>query len=214
MNVRWLTTGAAFLLLAVANCPVNIITQQGCVQAAVSPALLRFGQVNALSDFDDDGLIDEATIDGSSFHKSVRILLSGSRNPTFLHLYNRAVNLGSLFARDIDNDGATDLIWTDLLRASNVIVWLGDGGGQFERGSACELGRGFTLGETNVAAPAESNPEPELNCENHPLSDYAFSHGCSHRITVTLPRQNISLCANSSGALRQPTDRGPPLPLS
>src|SRR5258705_5794901 len=157
MNVRWLTSKAAFLLLALVVLGANRLPPGIHAETPNSSAASRFAQSIALSDFDADGLIDEARLDGSSLHRSVGILLSGTGKRSFLHFNANRANCGSLFAQDLDNDRAADLIWTDPLNANDVAVWLGTGTGQFERVDTREYRGGFALGNPEVAQPDGSN---------------------------------------------------------
>src|SRR5262245_24804171 len=129
MNPRRLTIGGFSLLVAVAICTINTSAQSFSVSTQnANPG--RVGQLTAISDFDSDGLVDEARIEGSSFQKSVGILLSRTGKRSFLHFRQEHPVDGSLFVRDLDNDGATDLIWADPFHRGNVTVWLGDGRGK------------------------------------------------------------------------------------
>jgi hypothetical protein len=211
MNVRRLTTSAAFLLLALTLYSGFTLPQQRNAEAPESVAPLRFGQSIALSDFDADGLIDEARLDGSSLHKSVGILLSGTGKRSFLHFNANRANYGSLFAQDVDNDGATDLIWTDPLHANDVVVWLGNGSGQFERVDPRQYGGGFALGNTEVAQPDGSNQETAINFETNRLLDQTLSQKCLNQRASELPNDYPDRLATSSPALGQPTGRDPPL---
>lgn len=210
MNVRWLTTSAAFLLLALVILGANRLPQRVHAETPRSAAP-RFGQSIALSDFDADGLVDEARLDGSSLHRSVGILLSGTGKRSFLHFNANRANYGSLFAQDIDNDGATDLIWTDPLHANDVVVWLGNGSGQFERVDPREYGGGFALGNTEVAQPYGSNQEIAINFETNRKLDQALSPKCLDQSASELPNDYPDRLATSSPALGQPTGRDPPL---
>ncbi|HSQ20463.1 MAG TPA: hypothetical protein VLR92_08815, partial [Blastocatellia bacterium] len=97
MNVRRITISAVFLLLALTIHPGGILQQHGVAAMSKRPVPPLFGQSIALSDFDADGLLDEARVDGSSFHKSVGIRLSGSGKQSFLHFNAIRRSVGSLF---------------------------------------------------------------------------------------------------------------------
>lgn len=214
MNVGRFTTRAAFLLFALVIYLGGALPQQRHAEASMSVEPLRFGQSIALSDFDADGLVDEARLEGSSLRKSVGILLSGTGKRSFLHFNaDRAIH-GSLFAQDIDNDGATDLIWTDPFRSNDVIVWLGDGNGRFEEVDSNEYGLGFALGNTDIAEPDGSNQETAINFEaNRPL-DQTLSPKFLDQSASELPNDYPDRLAVSSPALGQPTGRDPPFLLS
>ncbi len=214
MNVRRLTTSAAFLLLVLSLYSGGALPQHGNAEASERVAPLRFGQSIVLSDFDSDGLVDEATIDGSNLHKSVGIMLSGSGKRSFLHFNAGRANYGSLFAQDVDNDGATDLVWTDLLHADDVIVWLGDGTGQFERCSTKAYRDRFTLGSTSVYSPEWSDHEPVINSETNRPLDPSPAHKRGLHVAIELPNLHVDGVATLSPALGQPAGRSPPFLLS
>ena len=153
MNVRWLTTRAAFLLLALAIYPGNIPPQHKNVDVpdAISP--LRFDQSVALTDFDADGLIDEAKLNAFGRHKRVRIFLSGTQRQSLIHFESKGFGHGSLLTQDVDNDGVADLIWTDLLRSENVIIWLGDGGGNYSDLPVPDIAEPLRWGTQTSARP-------------------------------------------------------------
>jgi hypothetical protein len=211
MNVRWLTSKAAFLLLALIVLGANSFPQKVHSQTSQRSASSRFGQSIALSDFDADGLVDEARLDGSSLRRSVGILLSGTGKRSFLHFNANRANRGSLFAQDIDDDGATDLIWTDPLQTNDVVVWLGNGSGQFERVDPREFGGGFALGNPEVARPEGSNQETAITFETNRLLDQTLGQKCLDQSASELRNDYPDRLATSSPALGQPTGRAPPL---
>jgi hypothetical protein len=211
--IRCLTLKAVFFLLALISCS-NALPQQHYTSASKSLARLPFGQSIAFSDFDADGLIDEARMAGSGLHRRVEIVLSRSQKLLLLHIGSKRVNHGSLFAEDVDDDGATDLIWTDLLHADDVVVWMGDGAGQFATAPSRRYGAGFTLDDTELTAPGESNSETAIDCETDRSLDQLSTLKCVERMAAELPNQRCNRTAASSPVLGQPTDRGPPFPLA
>lgn len=212
MSIRCFTK-AVFLVLGFVVYLANAIPQQSYAVAAESSTRLRFGQTIALSDFDADGLIDEARLGGGGAHPRVEVFLSGSGEPLVLHFDNGSADRGSLFAQDVDNDGATDLIWTDLLHAEGVLVWLGNGGGQFSRVCACEYAGGFTLPDTSFNDPDETIRETSIGSATNRSLDEARPSKCDDLLANELPQQRPQSVATLSPALGEPTDRGPPLPL-
>lgn len=211
MSIRRFTK-AVFLVLGLAVYLANAIPQHGYAVAAERSPRLRFGQTIALSDFDSDGLIDKAVLGSRGAHRRVEVFLSRSGKPLVLHLDSGSADHGSLFAQDVDNDGATDLIWTDLLHAEGVLVWLGDGGGQFSRVCACEFTDGFTLPDKSVNAPDETIRETSIGFSSRSF-DEARPSKCDDLQANELPQQRPQSVATFSPALGEPTDRGPPLPL-
>src|SRR6266849_742433 len=91
MNARWRTTRAALLLLALAIYPSSVLPQQPNYEASQSQSRLRFAQSVAISDFDADGLIDEAKLNTCGAHKSVVVFLSGARKLSFIDFESKGV---------------------------------------------------------------------------------------------------------------------------
>jgi hypothetical protein len=201
------------LLIALGIYPASILPQQN-PEASQSPSRLRFAQSIAISDFDADGLIDEAKLNAFGAHKRVGIFLAGTRKQSFLDFESRSVSHGSLLSQDVDNDGAPDLIWTDLLAADNVIVWLGDGSGEFERLAGFKYSGSFTLANESIAAPADSNQEVAINSETNSPLDRTPVQKFVDRIATSIQNQDSNRVGFASPAINQPTDRGPPAPLS
>src|SRR5438309_9606441 len=78
MRDRHTTAKMVFLVLALVVYSSDVLPQQRNAVASEKPAGLRFGQSVALSDFDSDGFIDEARVDGSGSRKGIKIPLSGT----------------------------------------------------------------------------------------------------------------------------------------
>ena len=214
MCIRRFKPNAAFLLLCLTVFATCLIPQVRHAEASVRPARLGFGQSIALSDFDSDGLIDRAKVGGSGPRKSVEISLSSSARPVVLRFDTRVGDYGSLLARDVDNDGATDLIWTDLLHSDDVVVWFGDGSGKFERVPRCVYADGFTLGDVNVTSPVELIREPAIGAASNRSLDRAVVHKVIDGTAKRLSSDRHEIVAYLSPALSHPTDRGPPYLLS
>jgi hypothetical protein len=191
----------------------NVLPQQRYATASESTARLRFSQLVALSDFDSDGLIDQARLEGSGPRKSIEVILSRNRELLILHFDTNDGSRGSLFAHDVNNDGATDLIWTDLLHADDVVVWLGNGAGRFERVPESALGDGFTISDVNVDAPAESTHDPAVSSGINRPTDHAISQRLCERTTCRLPDEpnRVATLAATTGTQ---SVRGPPTLLA
>src|SRR5689334_21406316 len=119
-----------------------LVAQVYCAAALPQPesqatpsraAFLRFGQPLALADFDGDDRLDKATLGGVGRNKDIEIRLSQTKARTVLRFDTLTSEPGSLFAKDVDNDGDNDLIWSDLLHPEDVVIWLDDGSGRFDR---------------------------------------------------------------------------------
>ncbi len=215
MNVRRFITSAAILPLAILIYSVGALPQQGQANGGSERSEpVYLGEAIVLSDFDADGLVDEARIEGSAFRKSVGILLSGTGKRSFLHFTTNRIVHGSLLAKDIDNDGITDLIWTDNFRRNNVLVWLGDGSGRFEQRDSSEYHREFAFGNTAVAESDNSNQETAINFETNPPLDQALNPKYLDHAATARPSDYSDRLASTSPALSLPSGRAPPLPLA
>lgn len=210
MKFRWFTTRAAFFLLILAIYPSSAVPPQRHLLDSEGPSRLRLAQAIAVSDFDSDGLIDEAKLNAFGSHKSVGIFLSGTRKLSFIDFESRSLGHGSLLSQDVDNDGEPDLIWTDLFRADSVIVWLGDGTGDFERLTGSQHSGRFILGEANVASPPNTNPEPDINVESNSPLDHTPIPILTDRRSTAIANGHSYRLGSLSTALDQPADRGPP----
>jgi len=200
--------GLLFALLVMAALPFSG-AQTVCANAASNPCL-RFGQTLALADFDHDGQLDRAHVAGLGLRRSVEIRLGLTGPSSWLHFEALNNAPGSLLSQDLDDDGDADLIWTDLLHAEAVIVWLGDGTGRFERVGAAQFAADFTLGGFSLTQPDEDSREQASDDEtNSSVALEVNSHCMQARAPAMLddPYQEGVL---PLGAPRRPTSRGPP----
>jgi len=209
MNPRRLTIGGFSLLVAVAICTINTSAQSFSVSTQ-NANRGRVVQLTAISDFDSDGLVDEARIEGSSSQKSVGILLSRTGKRSFLHFRQEHPVDGSLFVRDLDNDGATDLIWADPFHRGDVTVWLGDGRGKFERVDSSQYFSEFVLGDPEIATPDGSNEESVFISETNRPLDQNVNQKSFDRIASDVSNSYTDQPATPSPALGQLTGRDPP----
>jgi hypothetical protein len=212
MAIRGGTVKAFALLICIAACANGAALRWGDWSLPASPPSLRFAQTIALSDFDADGLIDQARIANWGSHRSVRVVLSRSGKRLTLHLDDRTAYHGSLFASDVDKDGAADLIWTDLLHAECVVVWRGTGNGEFVRAPAGLFAGGYTLPGQGVNNPDETIRETSIGSETNRSSEAARSSINHGFLANQLPQPNLLRLNVSSHTLGEPSDRGPPLP--
>src|SRR5215470_8446476 len=174
-----------------------------------TPSLLRFDQSITLADFDGDDRVDQATLSGVGRSKKIEIRLSRTTALNFLRFDTLTSERGSLFARDIDNDGDNDLIWSDLLHPDDVVVWLDDGGGRFERVCPQQYAESFVLSDESafdgVEIPHQDSASSPRQDPALALPDSKFELSAPGRIYNS---QRRSLERN--GILRLPFDRGPP----
>ena len=208
MKLHWVIARAVFVLTAVAVGSASAVPQG---QSASVKDGLRFGQSIALSDFDSDGLIDEARLDGFGLDKRVRVILSGSGKHVLLHFGARWIEHGSLFCRDLDDNGTADLVWTDLLHGESVIVWLGDGSGRFTRSAGLDCRNEFAPPDNHFTAPADPTQETAINFENEQTSDQPPNQKSFDRYATEMLGEILATCIISSPTLDQPAERGPPV---
>jgi hypothetical protein len=201
-------TGLLLALLVLAALPFSA-PRAARADAAGNP-VLRFGQMLALADFDNDGIIDRARIAGAERRSSIEIRLGLTGRASWLHFEALSQAPGSLFSQDLDNDGDVDLVWTDLLHTDAVVVWLGDGTGRFERAGAEAFALDFMLGGFNLVPPDEDSREQASDDEtNSSVALEVNSHCLQARAPATLtdPYHQGVL---PFGATRRTTSRGPP----
>jgi hypothetical protein len=209
MNPRRLTICGFSLLVAFAFCTLNASAEHfSSSTQTVIP--VRVGQLTAISDFDADGFVDEARVEGSCFHRSVGIFLSGSGKRSFLHFRPQHAVDGSLFAKDLDNDGATDLIWADPFHRGDVVVWRGNGRGKFERVDSSLYYSEFVLGDTEIATPTGSDDESVLISETNRPLDQNVNQGSLDRVPSNVSNIYADQPATPSPSVGQLTGRDPP----
>ena len=214
MSTRWLTPRVALLLLCLAVLATGTIPHQPNVEPTRRTVWLRFGQSIALSDFDEDGLIDQARVNRTGLLKNVEIVLTSTSRPIVLRFDTRGGDYGSLFAQDIDNDGATDLVWTDLLHSDDVVVWFGDGDGTFRRATQRLCADIFTLGDVNLNAPEVWTHEIAIGAEANRCFDRDAIQRVVERVETYLPSNRLERVDVLYPALSQTAVRGPPHLLS
>jgi len=175
---------------------------------------MGLAQSVALSDFDADGVMDEARLDGSNLSRRVGLLLSGTGKQTFLYLDPIGVGHGSLFAQDYDNDGSTDLIWTSSFHDAEVVVWLGNGTGKFERAAPYQHGSRSGSNNARVTQPDGSNQDTAIDSDTIRPLDQTINQKRLDQHAVELPSYYPDRVATASPALGQPAGRDPPALLS
>jgi len=200
--------GLLFALLVLAALPFSA-AQAACTDAAIS-SVLRFGQSLALADFDNDGKLDRARIASAGLYKSIEVRLGVTGRASWLHFETANNAPGSLFSQDLDNDGDADLIWTDLLHADTVIVWLGDGTGRFERVGADEFAQDFTPGGFNLTLPEEDNREQASDDETNSSVVLEVNSHCMQARAPAMLNYPYQQGVLPVGAPRRTTSRGPP----
>jgi len=198
------------LLLALSFCWLGPSRPATHPQPALAQPRLRFGQSLAMSDFDGDGRADLAILSETGQQKDIEICLSSTGTHSKLRFDSQTIGRGSLFAEDVDHDGATDLIWTDLLHPDDVIIWFGDGTGRFERICPHEYANLFVItGSAQVSSENQARDDG-LTCSSNRLLDLAVGKQCGHRTGTSVPGFPVNCVQLRRGIRRQPSDRGPP----
>jgi hypothetical protein len=158
-------TLALLALLVARACCASALPHQIGQQTPSRDTLLRFGQTLALADLDGDDRIDRAMLGGTGHSKSLDIRFSHTTTHTLLRFDTLTSDRGSVFASDIDNDGDNDLVWTDLIHPDDVVIWLADGTGRFERVCPDRFASAFVL----TGAPVYDGPEnPQMDSASGP----------------------------------------------
>ena len=197
------------LLLALSVCCVGMLRPKPARGSSAQP-LLRFSKSFALSDFDGDGRADLASLSGAGQRKVVDIGLSRTGTRSLLQFETESVGLGSLLAEDVNDDGATDLVWTDLLHPNDVVIWFGDGAGRFERLCPHEYASRFVIRDTGVAKPDGPTTDTAAGCNTKNSLDLAFTKRSVPSIAASAVSSRLNRIQSRQGTSRQPSDRGPP----
>lgn len=89
-----------------------------------------FQNLPVFSDFDGDNKLDQADLSSNGSHKRINVGL-GRSSWTSLSFDSGGTDAGKLVSGDIDSDGDADLIWISETLPKHLVVWLGDGSGNF-----------------------------------------------------------------------------------
>ncbi len=174
-------------------------------------SLLRFGETLALADFDGDNRVDQAVLGGAGRYKSIEVHLSRTHARTLFQFATSTNDQGSLFSSDVDSDGDSDLIWTDLLHPEDVIVWLADGAGHFERSCSHQYAEEFVFGGLPAIGDIESsNQDLAIGPQRHQFPTPRPNRGFDYQLTATLLYSETRQVQISNCATLSPVDRGPP----
>lgn len=172
-------------------------------------SFLRFGQHLALADFDGDDRIDRATLDSTGRRKRIDIRFGQAKPSTILYFDTGTEDGGSLFANDVDNDGDNDLIWSDLVHPDNVVVWLDDGTGRFERSKPDQRANEFVLSGGPALLLAES-PHQDLVFGQRQDSSLSPSDESKSYSRTLVSRYESTQPPPCTGLLLTHSERGPP----
>src|SRR5262249_48339087 len=148
---------------------------------------------------------------GSGRAKTSETRLSRPKALNFLRFDTLTSERGSIFTRDVDNDGDNDLIWSDLLHPDDVVVWLDDGGGRFERVCPQQFAQSFVL---SGAGAFDGFEIPHSDLASSPRHDPLFAllpaRMLDRSISGRSPNRGFRQSFARACVLRLPSDRGPP----
>ena len=180
-------------------------------EAPASSTCLTFGQSQAFADFDGDHRLDLATLTWVGRNKSLEIFLSRTNAGTLVHFSTQSTECGSLFTKDIDNDGDNDLVWTDLLHPDDVVVWLDDGAGCLERGCPDEHAAEFVLTDGPVCGDSkDAHQDFAFSTRRDPSTALPRAQTTNDFDRITEFREKSPRRSIVPFAFRIPFDRGPP----
>ena len=97
--------------------------------AGANPSVVPYG-LPVFSDFDSDNKLDRAEVSSDGRQKRVSVTF-GKSSWLSLPFDSDGSDRGRLISGDIDNDGAADLIWISQSDPQKLVMWLGDGRGNF-----------------------------------------------------------------------------------
>jgi len=182
-------------------------------QPAYQPRQILPVQSTAFSDVDGDQILDRATVTGTGADKSIRIYFSHNNSSSVLSFSSPSPGAGSLLASDVDRDGDVDLVWTDLVNPSEVVVWLNDGLGRFERAASTEFAVAFIIGGNGIGddSPAgRQNPAGTSNRVSSYIGAIAHGHALFGEVTYFSSRRD---CDQTLPSTLLDPERGPPATL-
>jgi hypothetical protein len=82
------------------------------------------------SDFDGDHKVDHAELFSQGSQTQIRVTFGTFRSKS-LSFDSELQDHGQLMSDDIDSDGDTDLVWVSQSQPRKIVMWLGDGHGNF-----------------------------------------------------------------------------------
>jgi hypothetical protein len=127
IKVVWLLS-ASLALTPLLGAVVKVAPATHKVGWTPSPSVLPSSQV--LSDFDGDHKVDTAELSSIGSIRNITVRL-GKSTWKSLVFDSGVTSRGQLFSGDIDSDGDIDLIWLSEESPRKVVIWLGDGQGDF-----------------------------------------------------------------------------------
>lgn len=211
MSLRPYLKGLLFVLSTLVVSGAGIAPLQVADEPSRSHAPSLADTSLTLFDLDGDNRIDQATLDVGRGQPSIELQLSRTGQVTVLQLGTTSGPHGSLIGQDIDGDGDIDLIWQGGLQPQDLIIWLGDGTGQFERLYPRESrARGLSLKASWLNAFRRRSLKCALSPERSPEPGRLLTR----RDDLHLPTYRQTYQPEQIGILSSsqplPSNRGPP----
>lgn len=204
------------LLVAAVFCSTGILARRVYASASLKRTPLKKSALTFFSNFtisklDLDETLDSARLNAFGGTKSIVLSLSESNKDTVLDFNTVSQEPGSLFAQDIDHDGDTDLIWSDLVHSQDVTIWLGDGKGLFEKATTHEYAQDFVINDLPVMNQPDT-PEEQMDAivEDAPAQDVSIDQQPFYYGVIKPVRTQCQLVPKSSIVTETPSGRAPP----
>jgi hypothetical protein len=165
-----------------------------------------------LSDFNGDNQVDQVTLSSEGLHKHIHIRLGLSISRS-LHFDTAVDERGRLYYGDFDNDGDIDLLWSSQTYPRRVVMWEGDGHGNFSMSNSDDADRfRCAFADDAPSRMIDDDDAPNLACL---LS--TFFCGCSPQALTHLKPPSLETGCGLERTLSPTafgvslsTERGPP----
>lgn len=204
------------LLVVVVFCSTGIFSRHVYASAPLKRTSLKKSALTFFSNFtisklDWDETLDSARLNAFGGTKSIVLSLSKSNKDTVLDFNTVSQEPGSLFVQDIDHDGDTDLIWSDLVHSQDVTIWLGDGKGLFEKATTHEYAQDFVINDLPVMnLPEPPEEQVDVIVEDAPAQDVSIDQQPFYYAIIKPVRTQHQLVCKNSLVTETPSGRAPP----
>jgi len=167
------------------------------------------------SDFDGDNKLDQAELISNGSQKSIHVSL-GKFSWTSLSFDSGVTDRGHLVSDDVDLDGDADLVWISQSSPQTVVLWLGDGRGNFSRANAHDGGIEAFLArveQPRITNDSSDDAPPSLL---QPTTEIALTPNSFVSLQILCERYSCAsqLTARPSALFSTLRDRAPPSRLS
>jgi hypothetical protein len=168
------------------------------------------------SDFDGDNKLDQAELISNGSQKSIHVSL-GKFAWTSLSFDSGVSDRGHLVSDDFDRDGDADLVWISQSSPETIVLWLGDGRGNFSRANEHEAGRIEALlvraEQPRITDDSSEDASPSVL---QPTTEIALTPNSFVSLQILCERFSCAsqLTIRPSALLSTLRDRAPPSRLS